>query len=70
MTKKRPFPNWICESCGNKYGTPTAGCSTFHQGECGICGKRAAVTEPRDYNYLPKFRGVKKRKSNPLADYI
>ena len=46
-------PAWVCSECGNKY---RAGewfiCSTWHIGECGVCGGKLPVTEPRDCGYL------------------
>ena len=47
-----PYPVWICVPCGNKHGNRSAGIATFHYGVCGICGKEAIVTEPRDFGHL------------------
>lgn len=46
------YPSFICCVCGNKYGRHNVGIATFHEGNCDICGKLAAVTEPRDYGHL------------------
>ena len=45
-------PEWICADCGERYGRRSAGMATFHIDECGVCGQKKAVTEPRDYGYL------------------
>jgi hypothetical protein len=59
MTK--PYPNWICDTCGVKYGSwyqpgglaPKHHCATCHMGTCEVCGKKEVpVTEPRDYGHL------------------
>ena len=57
-----PYPAWVCAECGRKHNpkkemrSPWA---TWHPGVCGVCGKQASVTEPRDYNY-PNFPGHEK----------
>ncbi len=65
--KKPPYPNFICDECGMKYGRwyqrgdysgPPHHCATYHKGTCEICGaSKVPVTEPRDYGGLiqPKF---------------
>lgn len=52
MTK--PYPQWVCISCGNKYGNgmPKDHVCTMHEGVCGICGETRGVTEPRDFRHL------------------
>lgn len=48
------YPAWVCGKCGVHYGhrsTPNPG-ATWHEGECGVCGKDAEVTEPRDFGHL------------------
>lgn len=52
MTKLKPYPNWICFECGNKYGRRECGVATWHPSVCGICGKEDIVTEPRDFGHL------------------
>lgn len=56
-------PDWVCRDCGGQWGLwwvdriysgPKHHCSTFHSGECGVCNKKAGVTEARDYGYLRK----------------
>jgi len=48
------YPTWICLECGDKYGNgmPDGHVCTVHNGTCGICGKDAQVTEPRDFRHL------------------
>lgn len=61
------YPMWVCRECGleanrltclKKYGAEPLKAafdvSTFHDGVCGACGEKKAVTEPRDYFY-PDF---------------
>jgi len=32
----------------------------MHEGDCGVCGKFAAVTQPRDFGYLkPEWKQEK-----------
>ena len=48
------YPDWVCRPCGWQYGRfPNMDrISAWHQGTCGICGQRGAVTEPRDFGHL------------------
>jgi hypothetical protein len=55
------YPAWICDPCGRKLGRfyingryvgPAMRGATYHQGQCDVCGKKAPVTEPRDYGHL------------------
>ena len=66
--------DWICCECGDKYGKYSAGCSTFHEGICEVCGKRAAITETRDFGYLQRGICTEKLKikgqSKEVAEYI
>jgi len=52
MTKRKPYPAWICFDCGDKWGRRECGIATWHTDTCCICGERRAVTEPRDYGHL------------------
>lgn len=45
-------PTWVCYTCGRKYGSFKPGTCTWHKDTCGVCGKDATVTEPRDFGYL------------------
>lgn len=52
---RRPYPNWICDGCGKLHGRRPFGNpygATYHIGECGICGMKCEVTEPRDFGHL------------------
>jgi hypothetical protein len=48
------YPGTVCSDCGTKWGTRKCASSgaTWHYGHCGVCGKYAAVTEPRDFGHL------------------
>ena len=39
----------VCYDCGVKHGRRVPGLSTWHQGECCVCGQLKSVTEPRDF---------------------
>jgi rRNA maturation protein Nop10 len=45
-------PQWTCYECGRKYGSFKCGIATWHQDDCGACGKHTSVTEPRDFGYF------------------
>lgn len=54
MTRKE-YPHWVCADCGLKASKGKSfEVSTFHEGECEVCGETKAVTEARDFFY-PKF---------------
>lgn len=53
--------NWVCDTCGIKYGkwyqpgatAPKMHCATYHMDVCDVCNNsNVPVTEPRDYGYL------------------
>jgi len=46
------YPAWICSPCGRKYGRRECGIATWHEDDCGVCGERGMVTEPRDFGHL------------------
>lgn len=46
------YPEWICSSCGRTHGRHPPLMSTWHQGECEICGCASEVTQPRDFGQL------------------
>jgi hypothetical protein len=50
MTK--PYPEWVCNPCGRKYGNFPLALCTWHQDICGVCGKLGAVCTPRDFGHL------------------
>lgn len=39
----------VCHKCGISYGRHNCGVATWHEDICDICGKKANVTEPRDF---------------------
>jgi rRNA maturation protein Nop10 len=54
-TKPDPkYPAWVCIPCGEEFGRDAARwrVATFHEGMCGVCGEKTAVTEPRDFGHL------------------
>lgn len=61
MKELKPYPAWCCYDCGVKARgkpLPEWSIATYHDAICPVCGKEAAVTEPRDFGY-PKFEGHK-----------
>ena len=64
MTKKKPkantrleMPYFICSSCGLKYGDYSVGISSYSVAICEICGVQDMCTEPRDFGYIPRWKG-------------
>jgi PHP family Zn ribbon phosphoesterase len=52
---QKKYPNWICSSCGTKYGRRLMDrnrLACWHVGTCDLCGIEASVTEPRDFGGL------------------
>jgi hypothetical protein len=47
---------WVCASCGEKYGRHYHRESCWHVGKCDICGTVTGVTEPRDYGIKTKMQ--------------
>jgi hypothetical protein len=55
---RKPYPSWVCADCCTKAGGKhrrADGISTWHTGDCEVCGITQWVTQPRDYGY-PKFK--------------
>jgi hypothetical protein len=52
-----PYPAWICRPCGEAHGRgmPAHHVSTWHMDTCGVCGRRAEVSEPRDFRHLKEW---------------
>jgi len=52
--------DYVCLDCGRPYLTEKQlqeeNVSTFHVGECGLCGKTRSITHIRNYNYLRSKR--------------
>ena len=71
MARSVPYPDWICEICGVKYGRwyssghytgPEVHCATYHVGQCGVCDeKHTMVTEPRDFGYFLDWGAVENK---------
>ena len=51
------MPEFICSSCGLKYGDYSVGCSSYTPTICEICGVHDMCTEPRDFGYIPRWKG-------------
>jgi hypothetical protein len=78
MKRTKPYPAWVCNNCGVKYGAwyqggsysgPKNHCSTNHYGTCGVCGKtNVSVTEPRDYGHLVKEWDVAVQEEAPTLN--
>lgn len=58
-----PQPEWVCSSCGEKYGLwwqndeysgPSRHDATYHVDDCRVCKKHVPCTEARDFGYLVK----------------
>lgn len=62
--RKIEVPEWICVSCGKKYGTVSKNhVATYHIDTCGICkNEYVHVTEPRDYNIFEPLEEVEEVK--------
>jgi len=62
------YPAWACKSCGSKYGrlpVRVQRVATYHWGTCDVCGKKASVTEPRDFGHLkPEWVNEREERSN------
>lgn len=53
--------DYICRECADDCGGvwPEGHAATFHQGECGVCGKEKALCNVGDYNWPDKARGMR-----------
>lgn len=56
-TKKEhlPYPSWSCWDCGIKHGSKAKRITTWHYGQCGVCGKNNNVTHPKDFGHFAKW---------------
>lgn len=54
MNPERTYPRTVCHPCGQRYGKRGTYSvhASFYEGECGVCGAKASVTEPRDFGHL------------------
>lgn len=51
--------SWVCQQCGEIFGNGRPKhiiVSTWHHGECAICGKQKAVTESRDFGHINQHK--------------
>ena len=53
--ENKEYPRWACQECGEKHGAKPKmdRVSTWHYGQCDVCGGHKSVTEPRDYGHFP-----------------
>ncbi len=62
------YPAWVCGECAEEAGgrMPEGHLATFHHGRCGVCEKKAAVTELRDFRYpaLERLNAVRAKLQN------
>ncbi len=49
---KKLYPNYVCSVCGKKYGKTSNRVSTYHAGQCDVCGGKQYITESRDFEPL------------------
>jgi hypothetical protein len=47
---------WICLPCGTQHGKRVPRMATWHWGHCDVCGKKTAVTEPRDFGITKEIK--------------
>ncbi len=77
--KDPDYPAWVCDTCGQDYGTwykkgsyigPPHHYATYHQGTCGVCGaENIPVTSPRDYGHLAgEWRAAIIKRRKPKSD--
>jgi hypothetical protein len=70
LPKTKEDMSWVCQECGEEYGYTAVSCSTYHTGTCHVCGKETAVTQLRDWGYLPGLtpgglRSIRSHQSRP-----
>lgn len=58
----------ICHKCGISYGRHNCGVATWHEDICDICGKRASVTEPRDFGGVSINKEKQEGSNIPLEE--
>lgn len=57
------YPRFVCHPCGQRHGRrgTYSRTATWHEGECGVCGAKAVVTQPRDFGHLrDSWRGCRR----------
>lgn len=70
MAEEKKQYDWVCNECGTTARENTikaggkiyacTGTSTYHSGECEVCGNYTEVTQPRDFGY-PDFSGTPRK---------
>jgi hypothetical protein len=55
--RREKLIEWVCASCGEKYGRRPCGVACWHIGKCDICGTVTSVTEPRDFGGVKNDAG-------------
>ena len=52
-----PYPDWICKTCGEKFGRgmPEGHVACWHIEKCDICNEEVEVTKPRDFRHRKKW---------------
>ena len=54
--REKRTSDYVCIECGDKYRSESQKkigyITTFHTGECGICGEFKSITHMRLFNYL------------------
>lgn len=45
-------PQWICATCGERYGQSSDDAMTWHNGGCDVCGKVRGVTAAEHFGTL------------------
>lgn len=61
------YPRWTCHDCAMSAGGKAPEMATFHFGKCGVCKKKGAVTEPRDYG-RPNFKRLPTRPKGEIGE--
>lgn len=70
MTDLHPYPSWVCAACAEAAGgerVVEGALTTWHIGQCGVCVRTVAVTEPRYFGY-PRFAGFERHPSHVSAE--
>ena len=46
------YPGEVCNDCGARFGRRQPWMATWSTGVCGVCGREASTTQPRDFGHL------------------
>jgi hypothetical protein len=58
--------DWVCYDCGIEFGQRRTLVSTWHVGECDVCGQEKPITEVRDFGYFNKTLMTPKQQRESL----